>query len=427
MNKHIETLAVQAGYTPENGGPRVLPLYQSTTFKYDTCQELAEIFNLDANKFMYTRLANPTNDAFEKKIAAMEGGIGAMATSSGMAATLITVLNIMKAGDSLLASGTIYGGSLTLFSTTLKDLGIEVIFFDPDLPEEEILALAKDNTKGLFGETIGNPSVNVLDFEKFSAVAKKLQVPFIVDNTFATPFLCRPFEHGADIIIHSTSKYIDGHASALGGIIVDKGTFNWKNGKFPGFTEPDESYHGLVFADKFGPMAFLAKARFQVMRNIGSTPSPFNSYLSNLGCETLHLRMERHCENALKVAEFLKNHPMAEDVRYPGLPDDKYHALAQKYLPLGASGVLTFGVKGGREASAKFIDNLKLAALVTHVSDTRTCVLQPASTTHRQLSEEDLIAYGVNPQLIRVSVGIENIDDIIADFEQAFEAVKGAE
>ncbi|MBQ2680275.1 MAG: O-acetylhomoserine aminocarboxypropyltransferase/cysteine synthase [Firmicutes bacterium] len=426
MKQHIETLAVQAGYTPENGGPRVLPLYQSTTFKYDTCAELAEIFDLDANKYMYTRLANPTNDAFENKIAAMEGGVGAMATSSGMAAFLITVLNIMKTGDSLLAASTIYGGTFTLCSTTLKDLGIEVIFFDPDDTEENILALAKDNTKAIFGETIGNPAVNVLDFDKFASIAKKLDIPFIVDNTFATPVLCRPLELGADIVIHSTTKYIDGHASCVGGIIVDKGTFNWKNGKFPGFTEPDESYHGLVFSEKFGEFGFLMKARYQVMRNIGSTPSPFNSYLANLGAETMHLRMERHCENALKIAEYLKNHPMAEDVHYPGLPGDKYYELAQKYLPKGASGVITFGVKGGREASSTFIDNLKLAALVTHVADTRTCVLQPASTTHRQLSDEELISAGVSPQLIRLSVGIENYEDIIADFEQAFEAVKNA-
>ena len=424
MDWKIETRAVQSGYRPENGGARVLPIFQSTTFKYDTCEELARIFDLDQNSFMYTRLGNPTTGYFEEKIAAMEGGVGALAASSGMAAILITILNICKTGDSILSAGTIYGGSLTLFGTTLKDLGIEVVLFDPDLPLSEILALAKDNTKAIFGETIGNPLVNVLDFEKFAEAARTLGVPFIVDSTFATPVLCRPFEHGADIVIHSTSKYLDGHAQALGGVIVDSGKFNWANGKFPGFTTPDESYHGIRFYEKFGEQAFLIKARAQVMRNIGATPSPFNSYLTNLGCETLHLRMERHSENALKLAEHLKNHPMAAWVNYPGLPGDKYYDLAKKYLPRGASGVLAFGVKGGRQASAKFIDSLRMVTLVTHVSDVRTCVLQPASTTHRQLSDRELLEYGVAPDMIRVSVGIENIDDIIADFEQAFAAVK---
>lgn len=421
---NIETKAVQGTYWPDNAEPRVLPLYQSTTYRYDTCAELASVFDLEQNTHMYTRLSNPTTDAFEKKIAAMEGGVAALATSSGMAATTLAVLNICKAGDSILASSTIYGGSFTLFTTTFRDLGIEVILFDPDLPEEDILALAKDSTKAIFGETIGNPLVNVIDFNKFSSIAKKLQIPFLVDNTFATPCLCRPLELGAHIVLHSTTKYIDGHASCVGGIIVDGGNFNWDNGKFPGLVEPDESYHGISYVKQFGKMAYATKARVQLMRNLGMTPSPFNSYLTNLGCETLALRMERHSENALKLAQYLKGHEMSAWVKYPGLEEDSYFALAKKYLPKGASGVLTFGVKGGRDASRKFIDSLKMVALVTHVADVRTCVLQPASTTHRQLSDQELVACGVSPDMIRVSVGIENIEDIIADFEQAFSQCK---
>ena len=419
-NWNLETIAVQGDYAAENAGPRVLPLYQSTTFRYDTCEELAKVFDLEQNTFMYTRLGNPTNDAFEKKMAALEGGVGALATATGMAAITLAILNICKTGDSILSSSTIYGGSFTLFTTTFRDLGIEVIFFDPDAPEEEILAKAKENTKLIFGETLGNPLVNVLDFEKFSSVARKLDIPFFVDNTFATPCLCRPLELGAHIVLHSTSKYIDGHASAMGGIIIDGGNFNWNNGKFPCLTEPDESYHGIRYTEKFGAAAFITKARVNLMRNIGMTPSPFNSYLTNLGAETLHLRMERHSENALKIAEYLKDHPMCAWIKYPGLKGDKYYDLAQKYLKKGQSGVLTFGVKGGRDASRKFIDSLKLVSLVTHVADVRSCVLQPASTTHRQLSDEELIASGVSPDMIRLSVGIENVEDIIADFEQAF-------
>lgn len=417
------TIAVQGGYVPKNTEPRVLPLDMSTTYKYDSCDELARVFDLEQDTCMYTRLANPTTIAFEQKIAAMEGGVGALATSSGMAATMITMMNILKAGDSFLTSGTIYGGSFTLFNTTFKNMGIEAIMFDPEISAEEIISLAKPNTKAIFGETIGNPLVNVIDFDKFSMAAKTLGVPFIVDNTFATPILCKPLELGADIVVHSTSKYIDGHATALGGIIVDGGKFNWANGKFPGLVEPDESYHGISYVNTFGESAFIVKARAQIMRNTGMTPSPFNSYITNLGCETLHLRMERHSENALKMAHYLKNHEKCAWVKYPGLEGDKYYDLAMKYLPEGQSGVLSFGVKGGREAAKIFIDSLKMAALVTHVADVRTCVLQPATTTHRQLSESELEECGVSADMIRLSVGIEDINDIIADFEQAFAKV----
>lgn len=426
MNKNwkLETQAVQGAYWPENAQPRVLPLVQSTTYRYDTCEELAKVFDLEQNTYMYSRISNPTNDAFEQKIAAMEGGVGALATASGMAATSLAILNVCKGGDSFLASSTIYGGSFTLFSTTLRDLGIEAIFFDPALPAEEIIAFAKPNTKLIFGETIGNPLVNVLDFDKFSAVSKALSIPFFVDNTFATPILCKPLELGAHVVLHSTTKYIDGHAQCVGGIIVDGGNFPWDNGKFPGLSEPDESYHGVKYTEQFASAPFITKCRVQLMRNLGATQSPFHSYLMNLGSETLALRMERHSENGLRLASFLSTHPQAAWVHYPGLPGDAYYDLAQKYLPHGASGVLTFGVKGGRQAGSTFINHLKLAALVTHVSDVRTCVLQPASTTHRQLSEEELVHCGVTADMIRVSVGIEHISDIIADFEQGFASCK---
>lgn len=423
-NWGIETQAVQGTYWPGNAEPRVLPLIQSTTYRYDTCEELAKVFDLEQDTHMYTRLSNPTTDAFEKKIALMEGGVGALATSSGMSATVLAFLNIAQAGDGILASSTIYGGSFTLFSTTFKNLGIEVTVFNPEISAEEIIALAKPNTKAIFGETIGNPLVNVIDFEKFSKVAKTLDIPFVVDNTFATAALCKPLELGANIVIYSTSKYIDGHASVLGGIVVDGGNFNWDNGKFPGLVEPDESYHGISYTNKYGASAFIVKARVQLMRNMGMTPAPFNSYLMNLGSETLHLRMQRHSENALKMAKYLQNHEMCAWVKYPGLENNEYYELAKKYLPKGASGVLTFGVKGGRDAGRKFINALKLVALVTHVADVRSCVLQPASTTHRQLSDEELIACGVSPDMIRFSVGIENADDLIADFEQAFAQCK---
>lgn len=420
----VETKAVQSGYCPKNTEPRIAPIIQSTTYKYDSCDELGKVFDLEQNTFMYTRLGNPTFGVLEEKIAAMEGGVGALATASGMSATMLAIMNIAKAGDSILSSTTIYGGSYTLFNTTFKDMGIEVIMFEPEMSKEEIISLAKPNTKAIFAETIANPLVNVIDFEKISAVAKEIDVPFIVDNTFATPCLCRPFEFGANIIVHSTSKYIDGHAASLGGIIVDGGNYNWDNGKFPQLVEPDESYHGLSYTGAFGNMAYILRARANLMRNIGATPGPMNAFLTNLGCETLHLRMERHSENALKLAKYLEKHEIAAWVNYPGLESSKSYELTKKYLPKGASGVLSFGVKGGREAGKKFIDSLKMVALVTHVADVRSCVLQPASTTHRQLSDEDLISCGVSPDMIRVSVGIENINDIIGDFEQAFDAVK---
>ncbi len=420
----LGTKAVQGEYWPGNAQARVAPITMSTTYRYDTCEELASVFDLEQNTDMYTRLSNPTTDVFEKKVALMEGGVGALATSSGMAAISTAVLNILKKGDSFLAAQNIYGGAYTIFTTTFKDLGIEAIMFDPDISEEEMLALAKPNTKLVYGETISNPLAMVLDFEKFSNVAKKLDVPLMVDNTFATPVLCKPFELGANIIVHSTSKYMDGHAVALGGVIVDGGNFNWDNGKFPDLVEPDESYHGVSYLKQFGEAAYITKARVQVMRNFGMTASPFNAWLTNLGCESLHLRMRQHSDNAIKIAKYLHDNEMCAWVKYPGLEDSKYYELGKKYLPNGCSGVMTFGVKGGRDASRKFINALKMVALVTHVADARTCVLQPASTTHRQLSDAELVACGISPDMIRLSVGIEEADDIIADFEQAFAQCK---
>ena len=423
-NCKIGTQAVQGVYWPENAKARVVPITMSTTYRYDNCEELARVFDLEQDTDMYTRLSNPTTDILEKKIALMEGGVGALATSSGMAAITLAVLNMCKKGDSILAANNIYGGAYTVFTTTFKDLGIEAIMFDPDISEEEMLALAKDNTKLVYGESISNPLAKVLDFGKFSRVAQKLGVPLMIDNTFATPALCKPFELGANIVVHSTSKYLDGHAVALGGIIVDGGNFNWDNGKFPDFVEPDESYHGVSYFKNFGETAYITKARVQMMRNFGMTPSPFNSWLINLGCETLHLRMRKHSDNALKIAKYLEAHDMCAWVKYPGLESSQYHGLAEKYLPNGCSGVMTFGVKGGRDASRKFINSLKMVALVTHVADSRTCVLQPASTTHRQLSDQELIDCGISPEMTRLSIGIEEPEDIIADFEQAFENCK---
>lgn len=423
-NWKIGTQAVQGVYWPENAKARVVPITMSTTYRYDNCEELARVFDLEQDTDMYTRLSNPTTDILEKKIALMEGGVGALATSSGMAAITLAVLNMCKKGDSILAANNIYGGAYTVFTTTFKDLGIEAIMFDPDISEEEMLALAKDNTKLVYGESISNPLAKVLDFGKFSRVAQKLGVPLMIDNTFTTPALCKPFELGANIVVHSTSKYLDGHAVALGGIIVDGGNFNWDNGKFPDFVEPDESYHGVSYFKNFGETAYITKARVQMMRNFGMTPSPFNSWLINLGCETLHLRMRKHSDNALKIAKYLEAHDMCAWVKYPGLESSQYHGLAEKYLPNGCSGVMTFGVKGGRDASRKFINSLKMVALVTHVADSRTCVLQPASTTHRQLSDQELIDCGISPEMIRLSIGIEEPEDIIADFEQAFENCK---
>ena len=419
-----ETLCVQAGWTPKNGEPRVLPIYQSTTFKYDTSEEMAKLFDLEKSGYFYTRLQNPTNDAVAAKIAALEGGVGAMLTSSGQAANFYAVFNICEAGDHFVCSSTIYGGTFNLFGVTMKKLGIECTFVDADAPEEEIEKAFRPNTKCLFGETISNPSINVLDIEKFARIAHKHGVPLIVDNTFATPINCRPFEWGADIVTHSTTKYMDGHATCVGGAIVDSGNFDWEAhaDKFPGLTQPDASYHGLTYTKAFGKMAYMTKATAQLMRDLGSIQSPENAFLLNLGLETLHLRVARHCENAQKVAEWLEANPKVKWVNYCGLKSSKYYELAQKYMPNGSCGVIAFGLKGTREDAIKFMDQLKLACIVTHVADARTCVLHPASHTHRQLTDEQLIEAGVRPDLIRFSVGIENVDDIIEDIEQALKA-----
>ena len=417
-NYHIDTRCVQAGYQPKNGEPRVLPIAQSTTYKYDSSETVGKLFDLAEEGFFYTRLANPTVDAVEKKIAALEGGIGAMCTSSGQAANMIAVLNICSAGDHFISTSTIYGGTMNLFGVTMKKMGIEVTFVDPDAPLEELQKEIRENTKLVFAETISNPSLVVVDLEKFATLAHSNNIPFFIDNTFATPVNCRPIEYGADIVIHSTSKYLDGHAVSLGGVIVDSGNFNWDNGKFPGLSTPDESYHGMVYTRDCGKAAFLTKARVQLMRDMGSTPSPNNAFLLNLGMETLHLRMERHCSNAQKVAEYLEKNEQISWVNYPGLKGNKYYDLAQKYLPNGSCGVISFGVKGGRDAAMKFMDSLQLAAIVVHVADARTSVLHPASTTHRQLNDQQLIDCGITPDLIRMSIGIESADDIIADIDQ---------
>ncbi|BCC14914.1 TPA: bifunctional O-acetylhomoserine aminocarboxypropyltransferase/cysteine synthase [Bacillus cereus] len=413
------TICVQGGYTPKNGEPRVLPLYQSTTYKYDTSDDLAALFNLEAEGYIYTRIGNPTLAAFEQKLADLEGGVGAVATASGQAAIMLAVLNICSSGDHLLCSSTVYGGTFNLFGVSLRKLGIDVTFFNPNLTADEIVALANDKTKLVYAESLGNPAMNVLNFKEFSDAAKELEVPFIVDNTLATPYLCQAFEHGANIIVHSTTKYIDGHASSLGGIVIDGGNFDWKNGKYPELVEPDPSYHGVSYVQNFGAAAYIVKARVQLLRDYGNCMSPFNAYISNIGLETLHLRMERHSENALAVAKWLANHERIEWVNYPGLDSNENYSLAQKYLKKGASGVLTFGIKGGLEAAKEFIANVKLATLVTHVADARTCVIHPASTTHRQLSAEDQRLAGVTSDLIRLSVGIEDVSDIIADLEAA--------
>lgn len=421
---HPETLCVQAGWTPGKGEPRVVPIYQSTTFKYETSDQMARLFDLEETGYFYTRLQNPTNDAVAAKIAALEGGVGAMLTSSGQAANFYAIFNICRAGDHFVSSSAIYGGTFNLFAVTMKQLGIEVTFVSPQASEEEIAAAFRPNTKALFGETISNPSVEVLDIEKFAKVAHAHGVPLIVDNTFPTPINCRPIEWGADIVVHSTTKYMDGHATSVGGVIVDGGNFPWADypDRFPGLCTPDESYHGLTYTEAFGAAAYLTKATVHLMRDLGSIQSPHNAFLLNLGLETLHLRMPRHCSNALAVAEYLQNHPKVAWVEYAGLESSPYYQLARKYMPNGTCGVVSFGVKGGREEAIRFMDHLKLAAIVTHVADARTCVLHPASHTHRQLTDEQLIAAGVRPDLIRFSVGIENVEDIIADIEQALEA-----
>ncbi|WP_066720529.1 O-acetylhomoserine aminocarboxypropyltransferase/cysteine synthase family protein [Clostridium sp. Marseille-P299] len=420
MSKYqVNTMCVQEGYQPKNGEARVLPIYQSTTYKYDSSETVGKLFDLEEEGFFYSRLANPTIDFVEKKIAALEGGVAAMCTSSGQAALFLAVINICSAGDHIVSSSAIYGGSTNLFAVTLKRLGIDVTFVSPDSTSEELQAACKENTKLYFAETVANPSLVVIDLEKWANVAHKNGVPLFIDNTFATPINCRPFEFGADIVVHSTSKYMDGHAVALGGVIVDSGKFNWNNGKFLGLTTPDESYHGIVYTEQFKEAAYICKARVQLMRDLGSIPSPNNAFLLNLGLETLHLRVKRHCENALAVAKYLENHEKISWVNYPGLESNKYYDLANKYMPNGTSGVVSFGVKGGREAAMKFMDSLKLAAIVVHVADARTSVLHPASTTHRQLTDEQLIEAGVSADLVRMSIGIEDERDIIADIEQA--------
>ncbi|MCR5000560.1 MAG: aminotransferase class I/II-fold pyridoxal phosphate-dependent enzyme [Lachnospiraceae bacterium] len=420
-NYNIETLCVQAGWKPTTGEPRVLPIYQSTTFKYDTSDAMGRLFDLEDSGYFYTRLQNPTNDYVADKIRALEGGVAAMLTSSGQAANYYAVFNIAEAGDHVIMSSKVYGGTFNLLTITMKKMGIECSVVDPDADIEEINSLFKENTKCVLAETIANPAVVVLDIEKFAKAAHEHGVPLIVDNTFATPINCRPFEWGADIVTHSTTKYMDGHAMCVGGAIVDSGNFDWEKyaDKFPGLTTPDESYHGLTYTKKFGKGAYITKATVQLMRDLGSIQAPQNAFLLNVGLETLHLRVPRHCENALKAANYLKNHEKVAWVSYPGLPDDKYHDLAMKYMPNGTCGVMCFGIKGGRQASIDFMDRLKLISIVTHVADARSCVLHPASHTHRQMTDEQLLEAGVQPDLIRFSVGIENADDIIADLEQA--------
>lgn len=423
MGYRIDTNCIHAGYEPKNGEPRVMPIVQSTTYKYDTAQAMGDLFDLKADGFFYTRIANPTFDAVEKKIAVLEGGVGAMLTSSGMAASLMAVWNICHSGDHIVSSGAIYGGTFNLFNKTLREMGVDCTFVSPDSTEEELNAAFKENTRCVFAETLSNPSLVVTDIEKFAKVAHGHGVPLIVDNTFPTPVNCRPFGFGADIVVHSTTKYMDGHAVQTGGVIVDSGNFNWDNGKFPGLTEPDESYHGMVYAKDFGKAAYITKARVHMMRDVGAQAAPMNAFLLNLGLETLALRVERHCSNALTIAKFLERSNKVEWVDYPDLESSKYHALAKKYMPHGTSGVISFGVKGGRDGAARFMEGLKLASIVTHVADLRTCVLHPASTTHRQLSDEQLAAAGISPNMIRLSVGIENPEDIREDIQNALKGI----
>ncbi len=421
----IETKCIQSGYTPKNGEPRVIPIYQSTTFKYENSDAMGRLFDLEDSGYFYTRLQNPTNDAVAAKICDMEGGVAAMLTSSGQAANFYAIMNIAEAGDHIICSSAVYGGTYNLYAHTIRKMGISATFVDPDCSLEELNAAFQENTKAVVGETIANPGLNVLDIEKFAEAAHAHGVPLIIDNTFATPINCRPFEWGADIVTHSTTKYMDGHASCVGGCIVDSGNFDWDAHaeKFSGLTTPDETYHGLVYTERFGKGAFITKATAQMMRDLGSIQSPQNAFLLNIGLETLHLRMPRHCENALKAAQYLKNHEKVAWVNCPSMEGDKYYDLAQKYMPNGTCGVITFGVKGGRDACVKMMDHLKMIAIVTHVADARSCVLHPASHTHRQMNEQELMEAGVQPDLIRFSVGIENIEDIIADLEQALAAV----
>ena len=415
----IETKCLHEGYKPENGGPGVMPIVQSTTYRFDSTAKIASLFDMPT-ECIYSRFANPTCDAVEKKIASLEGGVGAMLTTSGQAASLLSILNLCSAGDSFIAVSTIYGGTINLFGVTLKKLGIECIWADAEADEDEIQKLFKPNTKAVFGETLANPALTVFDIEKWANIAHKNRVPLIVDNTFATPVLCRPIEWGADIVIHSTTKYMDGHAVQGGGVIVDGGKFDWTaSGKFPDFTEPDESYHGVVYTRDFGAMAYIIKARMQLMRDFGCYPSAHSAFLLNMGLETLPVRMTQYCENARKVAEFLQSSDKIASVRYPGLPGNEHYERAQKYLPLGTSGVMSIDIKGGRTPAMQFMDSLRLACNEVHVADIRTCVLHPASETHRQLTDEQLVAAGIEPGMVRVSVGLENVEDIIADLEQA--------
>ena len=422
MSYKINTKCILSGYSPKNGEPRQVPVYQSTTYKYDSSVEMGKLFDLEASGYFYTRLANPTNDAVAAKIADLEGGVGAMLTSSGQAASFYSIFNIAGAGDHVISASTIYGGTFNLFNVTMRKLGIDFTFVSPQATEEEINAAFRPNTKAVFAESLSNPALEVLDFEKFVNAAHSHGVPLIIDNTFPTPVNCRPFELGADIVIHSTTKYMDGHATSVGGVIVDGGKFDWtQNDKFPGLTTPDDSYHGITYTERFGNAAYITKCMAQLMRDLGSIPSPMNAFLLNLGLETLPLRVERHCSNALKVAEFIRDSGCAIEVTYPGMKGSKGYELAQKYMPEGTSGVISFRIKGGRDAATKFMDSLQIAEIATHVADARTCCLHPASTTHRQLTAQELINCGISDDLIRLSVGIEHVDDIIADVKQALE------
>ena len=420
----IETQCLHEGYKPKNSEPRVMPIVQSTTYVYDKTSDVADVFDDPTKSLIYSRFENPTTDCVEKKIAALEGGVATMCTSSGQAASLLSLLNILKAGDSFISAATIYGGTINLFAFTLKKLGIECIFVDADASEEELNKAFKDNTKAVFGETLANPALTVLDIEKFAKVAHAHGVPFIIDNTFATPYLCRPIEWGADIVIHSTTKYMDGHAVQGGGVIVDSGKFDWTSGKFPEFTEPDESYHGTIYTKAYPFAPYIVKARMQLMRDFGCYPAAHSSFLLNLGLETLAVRMDRYCENALKVAKYFEQSGMCESVNYPGLESNKYYELGKKYMPKGTSGVISLSIKGGRDAAVKFMDALELASNEVHVADIRTCVLHPASATHRQLTDEQLAAAGIDGGLVRFSVGLENVDDIIEDIEKGFAAIR---
>ena len=422
-NYNTNTICVQGGYEPKNGEPRVVPIVQSTTYKYESSQQMGDLFDLKDSGYFYTRLANPTNDAVARKICQLEGGVAAILTSSGQAANLFAIINIASAGDHVISCSAIYGGTYNLIANTLKNLGIESTFVEPDISVEELESKFQPNTKLVFGETLSNPSLSILDIEKFANVAHKHGVPLIVDNTFPTPIFCKPFEWGADIVTHSTTKYMNGSANSVGGVVVDSGNFDWTkySDKYPGLTTPDQTYHGTVYTESFGKAAYITKMTTNLMRDLGSIPSPQNAFYLGVGLETLHLRMERHFENALALAKHLEKHPKVSWVSFSGLENDSQYELAQKYLPKGSCGVISFGVEGGREAAVKFMDSLRLASIVTHVADTRTCVLHPASTTHRQMNDAELLAAGVSPDLIRLSVGIEDINDLIEDIDQALE------